>query len=39
MIPTGFIEEMRLALGPEDAERLCRALEEEPTVAVRLNRA
>ncbi len=39
MIPTGFIEEMRLALGPEEAERLCRALEEEPTVAVRLNPA
>lgn len=39
MIPTGFLEEMRLMLGPDEAESLSRALEEEPTVAVRLNPA
>lgn len=38
-LPEKFVETMRSELGAERAEALCRALDEEPTVAYRLNAA
>lgn len=38
-LPQSFVEEMRTALGPDEASRLCAALSQPPAVGVRLNPA
>lgn len=37
MIPKGFIAEMKTQLGRDETEKLCHALRQDPTVAIRLN--